>query len=872
MTSHHHKHWFSHVFVFFLLAAVSVQSHSAWQVTKFELFQGPPIESDNWQEEESEDFFTSMSEKNAKETELFLHEVAKELSRLTFADPLAEGYFDSLVTKADGTQAIRVYYYQHEASNAPYAWYSGGEGCSSPKTTRKIINLNKNWYAANGRITDMNYQTLAHELFHAVQASSEYAKKFKCSGPNWITEGTADAMGIHLARSLRDIKFTKEFEPGNNQILKIIGAREYSYPLHLPHKPGGANDAEYMTSSFWRYLAEEAYASKHGKQYAGSAKSKENYEYLASFFNQPFGVHTGPAGQLNWLNQRMESETDIRGSLAHLYPIFAASYADFMEARIAPKMGIDGQDKTHKWLIQGFTNCNSAGSVGNGISTTIDINIKPISARCFKVNVIPGAVQKNIFLQIMHTDKSILEQLQIGLPDGTDVRPPFILSYQKDQPPHIAIWTFPNLFTNDGTYIISNVAETPAQTKLAELNVHFSMSDWDADMVELPPPPPPPKPAPPAETKRPTQKEKQRKAIDEILKNPLDNLQPLTRIDRDKKKAQDSCGGTKRQLNLCGPQLKIKLSLSPFEATLASMGPSSYGFEAISIIAQGGLNSNEYRNAIVEMETALEAMDGSEIHISIPLVDYGYTGSVNNARIKVNKANTKDRGYEAYGPPVDDGRYKHWRPPTGKVNITQYSHQAIAGTFSANLIDESLRQRADNPVVAKTINGSFFIPAPALHDKDFEISSEHLKEQMIQSSIQQTPFGTKMMQDLIQDRNLSPQALCEQGVDEDQIKAMGFVDGCSGVTESDHETLCSCECDAREKEEKNTNCERVCANEWKRCPLPDHLVTDELAAEVAEYQRLMTERNIPPEMQNTMIESFKKMPEWQRNLTLQGFK
>lgn len=872
MIFHCRRFRISHFSIFFLLAALSAQSHAAWQVTNFELFQGPPLESANWREEESEDFFTSMSVENVEKTEIFLQEVAQELSRLKFADPLAEGYFDSLVTKEDGTQAIRVYYYQHPASNAPYAWYSGGESCSSPKTSRKIINLNKNWYAVDGRITDMNYETLAHELFHAVQSSSEYAKKFKCTGPNWITEGSADAMGIHLATTFRGTEFTEEFKPGNNQVLKIIGARKYSYPLHLPSKPGGSNDEEYMTSSFWRYLAEEEYASRNGKQYTGSAKSPESYQYLANFFNQPFGVHTGPEGQLTWLDQRMKGEPHIRGSLAHLYPIFVASYADFMEARIAPRMGINGQEKTHGWLIQAFSNCHSTGSVGNGVSTTRIINIKPISARCFKVNVIPGAVQKNVFVQVEHDDKSLLQQLQIGLPDGTDVRPPIILSYQDDQPPYIAIWTFPNFFTNDGTYIISNVAKTPARTRPVKLNFHFSMSDWDADMVELPPPPPKPTPTPPTDTKRPTQKEKQRKAVDEMLKNPLENLQPVTRIERDKNIAVDSCTGTKRRLNLCGPQLKIKLSLSPYDANLATMSPSSFGLDNANIITQGGPNFNEYLDAMVKLENALEGMDGSEINISVPLVEYGYAGSFNNARIKVNKANTKDRGYEAYGPPVEDGMDKHWRPPTGKVSITHYSHQAIQGTFSANLIDESLRARADDPVVAKTISGSFFIPAPVLHDKDFEISTEQLKEEMIQNMIQQTPFGTEVMQDLIEDANLSPQLLCEQGVDEDQVKAMGFREGCSGFTGANLAALCSCECDAREEEEKIAGCESRCANEWRRCPLPDHLVTDELAAQVTEYQRLMTESSIPPELQNAMIESFKKMPEWQRNLTLQGFK
>jgi len=852
-----------------LLAVLSTHSFAAWQVTNFEVFQGAPVDAADWREEESEDFFNSLSDENVAKTEQFLHEVARRLSDLGFADPLAAGYFDSLVTKEDGTKAIRVYYYQHRAINAPYAWYSGGEECASPKTSRKIINLNKNWYAVKGYITDMNYQTLAHELFHAVQFSSEYAKKFKCTGPNWMTEGTADAIGIYLAREIKKVKFSDEIAPGNSQIQKIFGTRNYSFPLNLPYKPDGNRDDDYLTSSFWRFLAEEDHASRNGQQYAGSAKRPENYAYLANMFNQPFDFPNGPDGQLTWLDMRMKGEPHIRGSLAHLYPIFVASFADFMETRVGPAKGTSGKEGLEQWLGRGFGDCNSAGSVGNGASATMEIHVKPVAARCFKVGVLPGEASKNVFLQVEHDDKAILEQLKIGLPDGTDVRPPIILSYEEDKPPFIAIWTFPNFFANDGTYIISNVAKTPAQTRLALLNFHFSMSDWDADMIELPPPPP--RPEPPTGDKRPTQKEKQKQAVDQMLKKPLENLQPVTRVDRDRAEPGVGCTGMKRQLNLCGPQLKIKLTLSPYDANLSTLSPAGFDVVSANIIAEGGAGLYEYQGAMVELEKSLEGMDASEIRISIPLIDYGFSGSFDNAKIEVNKANTRDRGYEAYGPPVEEGYLKHWRPPTGQVSITHYSRQAIQGTFSAALVDESLRPSAENPVIAKTISGSFFVPAPVLYDDDFTIAAEPLQEEMIQSMIQQAPFGTEVMQDLIENSNLSPEILCQKGVDEVQVKAMGFKEGCSGVAGGNLAAQCSCECAVRDEEEKTPECANACRNKWKRCPLPDALVSDDLAAQVAEYQRLLSENNMPPEVQASLVEAFKKMPDWQRKLTLQGF-
>jgi len=38
------------------------------------------------------------------------------------------------------------------------------------------------------------------------------------------------------------------------------------------------------------------------------------------------------------------------------------------------------------------------------------------------------------------------------------------------------------------------------------------------------------------------------------------------------------------------------------------------------------------------------------------------------------------------------------------------------------------------------------------------------------------------------------------------------------------------------------------------------------------HQRLLSENNMPPEAQAAWIETFKKMPDWQRKLTLQGFR
>ena len=840
-----------------------------WQVTKFQVFQGKPSKEGNWIELESESFFKPLAKPLQDETELFLEQVALELSRLGFADPLASGNLDSLVTLEDGSKAIRIYLYDPKAVPRVYAWYSPGLACSQPKTPRKIISLNSDWYGADDTISDMNYQTLAHEVFHAVHYSSEYAKKFRCAGPNWLIEGTADAIGVYLAREIKNVEFKNEYRTGDVQFLKVHGGRNYAQALHLPD---AKTQHDYMTSSFWRFLAEESYASIHGKDLNGTKKTPEDYRYLANIFNKPYGVHPGPAGQLTWLDQRMKGETHIRGNLAHLYPRFVSRYADYMESRIADKLGGFSAAREHAWLSQGFTGCDEAATVGDGASATYETELQPIAAHCFRVNVVPGALKQFVYLQVMHEDKSILEQLRISLPDGSDVRTPVILSQDNEQPPHFALWTFPHYFANDGTYIISNVAETPAQTRTAKLTFNLSMSDWRADMITLPPRPV--KKRPPKAERPPTRKAEQREELKKVLEKPLDHLGPVTKVTRTEDKG--SCQGTERQLNLCGPQLTIKLSLSPLDVDLDTSLSGGQMADIVDILAIDGSNPmgnmHRYTGAFAETEKALENMDASTITISIPLVDYGFSGSFDNAHIEVYKADKRLRNYQAYGPPVVGPVRTYWAPPTGKVTITQYSPMAIEGTFSAGLVDEDELESRDNPVVSQRISGRFFVPAPLLHDDRYQMDDEPIRQQAIQHMMQQAPFGTDVMNSIIEDSGASPSLLCQYGVDEEQIKAMGFAEGCSNYDGSLISERCTCDCDKREQEEALLECESYCQSRWNRCPLPDDQVSDELAVQVEFYRQKLAAMGYPEDMQTPLIENFKKMPQWERDMTLQAFK
>jgi len=830
------------------------------------VYEGKPVDAPDWKQKEEGQDDPRLNADVIREVELYLSQAARAYSKMGFADPVAAGYFDSVTKNRRSEDAIRIYLYKPRAVNAPYAWYSPGKPCAQPKTSRRIININAHKFATGGDISGQNYQTLAHELFHAIQYASRYHKN-RCGFGAWIDEGSADAVGYYLARKLRGIRFKEETR--NNQVLKVFGARYYADPLNSP------KDTEhgYMTSSLWRYLAEVSYASMSGKPHLGSRPAPENYEYLADIFNEPFTFHPGPDGQLAWFDKRIASHKHIRMNLAKLYPVFTSSFADYMDKRIGPLLGPGGGNREHGWLVQIFKNCIAAGSVGQSKDARMNLTVKPVAARCFKAQVLPGTKNKDVVIQVKHDDKSVLEQLKISLPDGSDVRAPLIWSSRDDKPPHLATWHFPVL-NNIGTYIISNVGEQPALTKTAKLELRISTNNWDSSMTNVGPQQSPPRPARNSRQRTLTKKQQQKKIMEQVMRDPVKHLQPVTRVKRKRYNKPVNCEETSLNLNLCGPQLQINLELSPFASQRAVLNPDPMQNMVAGTGTHPGMGGMQvYQLAIQKTSAALESMDASKIRITLPKIDYGYMGSLNNAKIEVNKANSPDRGYVSYGPRVVvDG--PSVRPPNGKVTIEEYSHLVLRGTYSANLIDESNPGKDDAPIVAKTITGRFYVASPIEGDKDFAINKEHMKQQAIQSLMQQTPFGTDAIRAMVKQSGVSPQELCDRGFSDEQLKALGFEAGCEGAEQSGTTAAiqqCTCECKLREKEAQDQKCKRKCRKQWRRCKRDASDIPGDLDGQVALCKSALSKRDLTEAQQQQIIDMFRMAPDFQRKEMLKNY-
>lgn len=900
-----------------------------WEIPKFVAYEGPPARAPDYRNlfensidpsvevslldevaaqvspgwrllEIGQETGSPLSATQLRLLELFLEQAALEMSNMGFADPTASGWLDSVVLDENGDKAIRFYVYDHPYGNkAPWAFYDSGEECNDGRL-RKVVNINTASFAppdkaGNRVIRGRDWATLAHELFHAVIHASEFMRD-RCKVGWWISEAVPDAISYDLTRQLRGETFETELQPREADMLKVYGARDFTHPLedHVRREGAGEKPRKqlaYRTSSFWRYLAEAKYvkARNPNSQWPGSLpgdgvdSSAVDYSYIADLFatRNPYARadRQDPRAEIRWVNNFLKSEPHIKSTLARVYIRFISALANFHEDRVGPAKDQHMQGWPAPTMAQwmGFifgAACEQArGQLDGNDGAWFDLRLNPNAAGCVQVNPSgPMPMDTAVVIMIIDNDENALKQLRIGLPDGTVVSAPEIHSFMGDQPPFIARWTLPLFAVRESTYIFSNMASQPHLTKPFSGEAYFNLGTWESDMTTVPLP----APAPPVKKRgpRPTKREQIKNNAEEAVKEPMKRLIPTQKVDRKGYDKPGNCDPMRQRLNKCGPQLVISLGLSPFGPPQALRGTGdvvSIFSEVAAFNPENALSTmTEYASVYAEVDLKLQAMDGTKISIAIPRIDYGFTGSFNNADIKVRKGNSPDRGYRSYGPVIEAGGRKYWQPPNGKVTIEEYSHRVIRGSFSADLIDESKRDSNEFPVIAKTISGRFAVMAPFETDEDFAYLEEHFEEEMIQNMLDILPSGFAPVQDIMQNSGPPSAEFCQK-LDAFQLRALGLEEACLGAAGGELQQ-CSCECDARPVEKPQPACQSQCRNDWKKCPIPDDQLGEGLAAEVAHYRSLLKAGGMPPEVQEGLVEAFKKMPKWQRDLTIQGFK
>lgn len=112
--------------------------------------------------------------------------------------------------------------------------------------------------------------TVGHELMHAIQFDSHHARPCSTNEmPSWWAESTADALGVHLLKTLSS-KTVRALGPHLRTIPREedLGIRNYHrYPLdYNEDSKGNLGLVPYRTSSFWLHLA-RYYFPKHKTPY-----------------------------------------------------------------------------------------------------------------------------------------------------------------------------------------------------------------------------------------------------------------------------------------------------------------------------------------------------------------------------------------------------------------------------------------------------------------------------------------------------------------------------------------------------------------------------------------------------------------------------
>lgn len=925
---------------------------AAWQITRFQIYEGPPIDAPDrreiWEAGQDPSRGVSFSDQATgllspgwrareegeenpdpglahfiPELEKFLGKVAEEYSRMGFADPVANGWLDSVVRDKDGQLAIRIYVFRRDNPREPIARVTFGNDCKE-STSRKTISINTAKWAPDkngGRVVrGEDFATLAHELLHPVIKASPFMDR-NCAVGLWVSEGIPDAISFDITRSILKTDFGTDPIFGAKALFgdsikssggatKVYGLRSYGHPLqeHLQgdNAPGQELiNLNYGSSSFWRYLAETRYIEKKNpndpyptsRTNGGPGYSSVDYGYVVDLFNSrhpymPADPKKGnPLGDLRWVNEFLKSDKYFRTSTQRLYTRFVASLANYHVDRLAKARKAAGIDlptvPMETWMQAILQGCHEASNdIGSPDGADMDVLVFANAATCLRATPPSGPYPPGTIVDILvlGDSLSVLKQLRIGLPDGSIESGPDIHSFMGGGAPYYARWSFPLSAVRDGTYILVNMAERPERTKRFAGNFRFTLSSWESNMTTVPRPPAQSPVQENADGWRPTRRETVRKDAEASFKQPMEHLVPMTSVKRSGYDKPPRCDAQKLRLNMCGPQLRINLQLSPFGVAGSFRGSAASSLYS-DYMAVDGMNPmaaiQKHSGNLADAERQLDARDGDRIRIAIPKIEYGFSGTFNNADIRVDRARSGERdnekNYRTTGPnvPRDNGYGEISKPPNGKVTIDEYSHYVLRGSFSGTLVDDQT-DNMGNPIVVGDISGTFNIPSPFTGDENFSLVTEQFEDEMINSMLEMIPASQLPVQEMIKQAGVPPAMFCEK-LDPQQLQALGMEESCANVVSEEDvaatvPVVCSCDCDQRQEEKPQVECQSQCEAAWQQCPSGAAELGGDMAAEVANYRALMEAKGLPKDIQDGLIEAYIKMPEWQRKLTIQGFK
>ena len=292
-----------------------------------------------------------------------------------------------------------------------------------------------------------------------------------------------------------------------------------------------------------------------------------------------------------------------------------------------------------------FESCPTVTLSTNTSSGSVPVALQKNAARCFKVDVF-GTGKFDVSIQV-HTDTAqALEALHVGESNGTKVSTATIIPSPSGGG-YIGHWSFPIPTRMPQVFIISNIAADPTQTLNQNLVLDLTASHFNSSMTT-----PTPEAQPQSKPKQVNGVKKTstnlsndatREAAQKDIAAGLVSLSSQTAMgsraffqrDRDPCKQPFAILG-------CGPTTTIQLSLTPgvlgdFSLTMGTGGMVGQFLSHLTGIADNGIAATN--EALLAAQQKMIETEGSEVNIVIPVIEYGFTGSFDNAHITVSGAN-----------------------------------------------------------------------------------------------------------------------------------------------------------------------------------------------------------------------------------------
>jgi len=664
-----------------------------------------------------------------------------------------EGFPAPMLARTDqmpdppGTQLAYAVYYYPQPTSWGYARYT----YSCTDIDAHFIHINAGKFLKNHQVSAKGYADLAHELFHSIQRSTGVGKKNCDNYGDWINEGQAEAFGHDMARRFRNSECC-------SPLTRWGGRISYADPLYVKTAgPGNTlRERAYQSSSFWRYIA-EAWHRETNLQVSGGpgpdigSNYDTDYGAIANLMIRAISGSSEDA-ELRWLDTWLKS--NLGGGLDKVYTEFVSVLADYGAYRIKGKTSAEERGRRWRNIVFGDqASYSSEGSACQGISLqpdatapAISIELEKVASRCVELDV--GAYNgTNTFeIAVLSREKGERPTIHLSLAGGQQT----MLSAEFVKTPEgafISKWPF-ELKSNTRQYlIITNVARNAEDTRAQTVDFHIALSRGESNMT--------PHPFQPKKARKKTQKKPQPgpAGAKQAHENRHTDMQNHTTGPHSAqwsyRQRPDRCKQTTAWRGKCEDLIRISLGMSMPLPGASLTGASEWSGAGIA----GGFAGMPDMDVeeMLRREEWESNTPGTKVEIEIPGIDYGFTGTISDARILVSGGADAPGGLISYtgNPNSPQPPCGYGGRPVGSVTIDEFSRFTLRGSYTAALIvGGGIRNVSTCPVkpVVETISGTFVIALPYMKDPRVKTDTSWLMADGINSIQNLIPGGFNMDQ------------------------------------------------------------------------------------------------------------------------------